>query len=76
MYSPRGNFAFMSIVALAAILSATCIFVLGLSGISLAVLIALTFGSVVVGKLVENWFEAREEADREKQVAAVMDGKS
>lgn len=66
----------MSSISIAAILSVTGIAVFGFNNISLAILFALTFSSIVLGKLIENWFEAKEKKRFEKQVEDVMNGKS
>jgi hypothetical protein len=61
MYSQKGNLAFMGTVGTAAVLSATAVAVLGLTELSLAILIILTVGSVLLGKWFENRIEAKEE---------------
>ena len=66
-HSPRGNLAFMTIITIAAILSVVGIAVLGLNNVSLAILIVLSIGSVFLGKAVENWFDAKEDADHQKK---------
>ena len=51
----------MGTVITAAILGVVSIAVLGLSNLSLAIVIALTFGSVTIGKIVENRINAKDE---------------
>lgn len=76
MYSVKGNIAFMSIVSLAAVLSTVSIVTLGFTAVSLALLMVLTIGSVIVGKWVESIFEAKELAAYEAALKEVDEEKS
>jgi len=61
MYSEKGNMVFMGTVGTAAVLAATAVAVLGLTNVSLAILIIATISSVLLGRWLETLVETREE---------------
>lgn len=71
MYSATGNVAFMTCVVIGAILSTIGIASLGLTTLSLAILIVSVVSSILVGKAIENRFQRLE--DEKLEAATQLD---